>query len=41
MAAKRVSKSAINWAKALETIPAAEKDALRVFKARQDAYIAR
>ena len=41
MAAKRVSKSAIDWVKALENAPKVDKDALRAFKARQDAYVSK
>ena len=40
-AAKRLSKSSIDWVRALEKAAAADKNALKVFKARQDAYISR
>ena len=41
VSARRVSKSAIDWVKALEKASKADKDALRAFKARQDAYVSR
>lgn len=41
MAARRVSKSAVDWAKLADLVPANQKDIFRAFKARSDMFISR
>lgn len=39
MAARRISKSAVDWIAFAERVPQAQKDAFRAFKAKSDAFI--
>nr|ABR23442.1 ATP synthase D chain [Ornithodoros parkeri] len=41
MAAKRISKSAINWAAFSERVPEAQRQQFQVFKAKSDGYLRR
>ncbi|XP_064634989.1 ATP synthase subunit d, mitochondrial-like [Lineus longissimus] len=41
MAAKRIAKTAINWAAFSDSVPAAQKDFFRAFKGKSDTFVSR
>jgi F-type H+-transporting ATPase subunit d len=41
MAARRITKSAVDWAKLADKVPANQKDCFRAFKGRSDMFVAR